>query len=69
VTEARFVAPTSGYLPRLAGSQLCCGRCGGQLYLDDVEPLGRSVPLEEVGGLSFGRVLAGEALSVDSAIA
>jgi hypothetical protein len=26
--------------------------------LDDVKPLGRSVPLEEVGGLSFADILA-----------
>ena len=63
------MAPTNGYLPRLVDSQLRCARCAGQLYLDDVEPLGRNVPLEEVGGLSFARVLAGEGIAVDSAVA
>jgi hypothetical protein len=69
VTEARFVPPTSGYLPCIVGSLLCCGRCRGQLYLDNVKTLGQSVSLEEVGELSLAQVLTGKGVSVDSAVA
>lgn len=69
IAEARFVPPTSGYLPCLVGSHLRCGRCMGQLYLDDVETLGRSVPLEEVGDLALAQVVTDDDVSIDSVVA
>jgi hypothetical protein len=47
-------------MPQNLGGELRCARCAGQLYLDDIEPLGRSVPLDEAGGVPFERVIAGE---------
>jgi hypothetical protein len=63
------VPPTSGYLLCMVGSLLCCGRCRGQLYVDDVETLGRSVSLEEVGELALAQVLTSKGVSVDSPVA
>jgi hypothetical protein len=48
-------------MPHNLAGELRCGRCAGQLYLDDVEPLGRSVPLDEAGGVPFAQVMSGEA--------
>jgi hypothetical protein len=56
--EARFIPLSNGTLPQGLDGQLRCAHCHGQLHLDDVKPLGRSVPLEEVGGLSFADILA-----------
>jgi hypothetical protein len=47
-------------MPHNLAGELRCARCAGQLYLDDIEPLGRSVPLDEAGGIPFERFLAGE---------
>ena len=58
--EARFLPLDTGYMPHNLGGELRCARCAGQLYLDDIEPLGRSVPLEEAGGVPLDRVIAGE---------
>jgi hypothetical protein len=58
--EARFIPPDTAPLPRRLGGQLRCARCAGQLYLDDVEPLGRRVPLEEAGGIPFASVIDGD---------
>jgi hypothetical protein len=58
--EARFLPLDTGYMPHNLGGELRCARCTGQLYLDDVEPLGRSVPLDEAGGVAFAQVVAGE---------
>jgi len=58
--EARFLPLDTGYMPHNLGGELRCARCAGQLYLDDIEPLGRSVPLEEAGGVPFERVIAGD---------
>jgi len=60
IGEARFVPLDTGFMPHNLGGELRCGRCAGQLYLDDIEPLGRNVPLEEAGGVPFARVVAGE---------
>ena len=56
--DARFIPIRAGALPASVKGELRCARCHGQLWLDDIEPLGRSVPIEEVGGLSFANVLA-----------
>jgi hypothetical protein len=61
IGEARFVPLDTGFMPHNLGGELRCGRCAGQIYLDDIEPLGRNVPLEEAGGVPFARVVAGEA--------
>jgi hypothetical protein len=58
--ESRFLPLDTGYMPHNLAGELRCARCTGQLYLDDIEPLGRSVPLEEAGGVAFERVMAGE---------
>lgn len=58
--EARFLPLDTGYMPHNLAGELRCARCTGQLYLDDVEPLGRSVPLEEAGGVPFARVMGGD---------
>jgi hypothetical protein len=58
--EARFLPLDTGFMPHTLDGELRCGRCAGQLYLDDVEPLGRSVPLDEAGGVPFARVMTGE---------
>jgi hypothetical protein len=60
LAEARFLPLDTGYMPQKLGTELRCARCAGQLYLDDVEPLGRNVPLEEAGGVPFGQVMAGD---------
>ena len=60
---------TRGYRPCLVASQLRCGRCMGQLYLDDVETLGRSVLLEAGDELALAQVLTGEGVSIDGAVA
>jgi hypothetical protein len=57
---ARFLPLDTGFMPHNLGGELRCGRCAGQLYLDDVEPLGRSVPLDEAGGVPFAQVITGE---------
>src|SRR5438270_8842907 len=59
--EARFVPLDTDLMPQNLGGELRCGRCAGQLYLDDIEPLGRSVPLDEAGGVPFAQVITGEA--------
>src|SRR5947208_6594900 len=58
--ESRFVPLDTGYMPHNLGGELRCARCAGQLFLDDIEALGRNVPLEEAGGVEFSRVIAGE---------
>ena len=62
--ESRFLPLDTGFMPHNLAGELRCGRCAGQLYLDDIEPLGRSVPLDEAGGVEFSRVVAGEADAV-----
>lgn len=57
--ESRFMPMDTGFMPHTLGDELRCGRCAGQLYLDDIEPLGRNVPLEEAGGVPFSEVVAG----------
>lgn len=57
---ARFLPPDTNPMPRRLRGQLRCARCAGQLYLDDVEALGRSVPLEEAGGIPFAWVIDGD---------
>jgi hypothetical protein len=47
-------------MPHNLAGELRCARCTGQLFLDDIEPLGRNVPLDEAGGIPFARVIAGE---------
>lgn len=66
LAEARFLPLDTGFMPHNLGGELRCGRCTGQLYLDDIEPLGRNVPLEEAGGVAFGRVAAGEVEFADT---
>jgi hypothetical protein len=56
--EARFVPLDTSFMPHSLGGELRCGRCAGQLYLDDIEPLGRNVPLDEAGGVPFSEVVA-----------
>lgn len=58
--ESRFVPLDTSFPPHNLGGELRCGRCAGQLYLDDIEPLGRNVPLDEAGGVEFARIMAGE---------
>jgi hypothetical protein len=58
--EARFLPLDTGYMPHNLGGELRCARCAGQLYLDDIEPLGRSVPLDEAGGIPFERIITGD---------
>ena len=65
--ESRFVPVDTGFMPHNLGGELRCGRCAGQLYLDDIEPLGRNVPLDEAGGVPFAQVIAEPALSGTSA--
>jgi len=60
LAEARFLPLDTGCMPHNLAGELRCGRCTGQLFLDDVEPLGRNVPLEEAGGVLFKRVLDGD---------
>ncbi|MGH2448603.1 MAG: hypothetical protein ACRDFS_08380 [Chloroflexota bacterium] len=60
IREARFILEETGAMPHNLGGELRCARCSGQLFLDDIEPLGRNVPLHEAGGIEFGRVIAGE---------
>ncbi len=60
IGEARFLPLDTGYMPHNLAGELRCARCTGQLYLDDIEPLGRSVPLEEAGGVAFARVIGGD---------
>lgn len=59
VGEARFVPLDTSFMPHNLGGELRCGRCAGQLYLDDIEPLGRNVPLEEAGGVPFSEIMEG----------
>jgi hypothetical protein len=59
--EAMFVPLDTSFMPQSLGGEIRCGRCAGQLYLDDIEPLGRNVPLEEAGGVPFAQVAAGQA--------
>jgi hypothetical protein len=65
--EAMFLPLDTGFMPHDLGGELRCGRCTGQLYLDDIEALGRSVPLEEAGGVPFAQVAAGVRLEETSA--
>jgi hypothetical protein len=58
--EARFVPLDTSFMPHNLGGELRCGRCAGQLYLDEIEPLGRNVPLDEAGGVPFADVVAAE---------
>lgn len=58
--EARFVPLDTSFMPHNLAGELRCGRCAGQLYLDEIEALGRNVPLEEAGGVPFAKVIAGE---------
>lgn len=60
LAEAHFLPVDACYLPHYLDGQLRCGRCAGQLHLDDIEPLGRTVLLEEVGGVPFARAMAGD---------
>lgn len=60
LAEARFLPLDTGQMPHNLGGELRCARCAGQLFLDDVEPLGRSVPLDEAGGIPFERIMTGE---------
>jgi hypothetical protein len=57
---ARFILSDPDPIPRRLGGQLRCPRCAGQLYLDDIEALGRSVPLDEAGGIPFAWLLDGD---------
>src|SRR5579884_995135 len=57
IGESRFLPLDTGYMPHNLGGELRCARCTGQLYLDDIEPLGRNVPLDEAGGVPFARVM------------
>jgi hypothetical protein len=59
ITAARFAAIPGSSLPRVARGQIRCGRCGGQLHLDEIDELGRTVPLSEAGALTFADVLRG----------
>jgi hypothetical protein len=56
--DARFLPLDTGFMPHNLAGEARCGRCAGQLYLDDIEALGKSVPLEEAGGIPFGEVMA-----------
>lgn len=58
IGDARFVPLDTSFMPHNLGGEIRCGRCAGQLYLDDIEALGKSVPLEEAGGIPFGEVMA-----------
>lgn len=58
--EAMFVPLDTSFMPQNLAGELRCGRCAGQLYLDDIEPLGRNVPLEEAGGVPFAQVATTE---------
>jgi hypothetical protein len=58
--EARFLPLDTGYMPQNLGGELRCARCAGQLFLDDIEALGRNVPLEEAGGVPLAQVVGGE---------
>jgi hypothetical protein len=59
VGEARFVPLDTSFMPHNLGGEMRCGRCAGQLYLDEIEPLGRNVPLDEAGGVPFSQIMAG----------
>jgi len=69
VTEARSGPPTSGFMPYPFGSRLICSPCDGQLFLDDVETLGRHVPHDDVCGPTLAHVLTGVDVSSDGAVA
>jgi hypothetical protein len=56
-------------MPHNLAGELRCARCAGQLYLDDIEPLGRSVPLDEAGGIPFSRILSGEGVPAGTSAA
>ncbi|MGH2441895.1 MAG: hypothetical protein ACRDFX_01875 [Chloroflexota bacterium] len=58
--EARFVPLDTSFMPHNLDGELRCGRCAGQLYLDEIEPLGRNVPLDEAGGVPFSQVIVSE---------
>lgn len=59
VGESRFVPLDTSFMPHNLGGEMRCGRCAGQLYLDEIEPLGRNVPLDEAGGVPFSEIMAG----------
>ncbi len=67
--EARFVPLDTSFPPHNLGGELRCGRCAGQLYLDDIEPLGRNVPLDEAGGVPFAEVVASGRQTADTSAA
>jgi hypothetical protein len=58
--EARFLPLDTGLMPVNLGGELRCARCAGQLFIDDIEPLGRSVPLDEAGGIPFSHIMSGD---------
>jgi hypothetical protein len=58
--EAMFLPLDTSFTAHNLGGELRCGRCTGQLYLDDIEALGRNVPLEEAGGVPFAQIVSGE---------
>jgi hypothetical protein len=58
IGDARFVPLDTSFMPHNLGGEIRCGRCAGQLYLDEIEPLGRNVPLEEAGGVPFSQIAA-----------
>lgn len=55
--EACFIPLPSGMIPHALDGELRCARCRGQLFLDDVELLGRSARLSEFGGLPLAQIL------------
>lgn len=55
--EARFIALPTGTLPAAVRGTLRCAHCHGQLHLVDIQPLGGSVSLWEVGGQTVREVL------------
>lgn len=61
VEEALFVTLTAPPQHR----PLRCARCGGQLYLDEIHPLGRTVPADEVRGTPVAEVLEAGAIAAD----
>lgn len=60
LAEASFLAVETDSLPRPARGKLRCARCTGQLYLDEIQVLGRNVPISEAGGVRFAEVIRAE---------
>ncbi|MGI8968542.1 MAG: hypothetical protein ACR2GA_05495 [Chloroflexota bacterium] len=67
--DSRFVPLDTSFMPHNLDGELRCGRCAGQLFLDDIEPLGRNVPLEEAGGVLFSDIMAGKRVTADTSAA